>query len=195
MPGVTDHGNRRKWGGACEPFCRTGIPDSADADQHERQYGVKSKELEDPHTHCVSIVAKHVPHEHSAKKFGSNWKAGLVKEFKQLGDKPSADCDYDWADESGHIRVGLAWTRYLYPQMSKAQVIERHTQLKNFWTNWMREHHENATHGYEHFMQRIEKLAAKIQESESTPSTTRPAKLSYGGTDVFEFDMPPDSAR
>ncbi len=133
---------------------------------------------------------------HALELSGPHWKAGLVKEFKQLGDQPSAvDCDYDWADESGHIRVGLAWTRYLYPQLTKQQVIERHTQLKEFWTNWMRQHHENGTHGYERFMQRIETLAAQIARGEESCSTSAPAKLSYGGTDVFAFDMPADDGK
>jgi uncharacterized ferritin-like protein (DUF455 family) len=133
---------------------------------------------------------------HALELSGPHWKAGLVTEFNALGDAPSAvDCDYDWADESGHIRIGLAWTRYLHPQMTKAQVIERHTQLKKFWTGWMRQHQQNGTHGYEHFMQRIETLAANIAACETTTNTTRPAKLSYGGTDVFEFDMPADAWR
>jgi hypothetical protein len=129
---------------------------------------------------------------HALELSGPHWKAGLVKEFNALGDVPSAvDCDYDWADESGHIRIGLAWTRYLYPQMTKPQVIERHTQLKEFWTNWMRSHQQNGTHGYEHFMKRIETLAGKIGDAE--PATkSKPAKLSYGGTDVFAFEMPGD---
>jgi len=130
---------------------------------------------------------------HALELSGPHWKAGLVREFIALGDAPSAvDCDYDWADESGHIRVGLAWTRYLYPQMTKTQVIARHTQLKNFWTNWMRQHQQNGTHGYEHFMKRIEMLAPKIADRENPAATSKPAKLSYGGTDIFEFDMPAD---
>jgi uncharacterized ferritin-like protein (DUF455 family) len=132
---------------------------------------------------------------HALELSGPHWKAGLVKEFNAIGDAPSAvDCDYDWADESGHIRVGLAWTRYLHPEMTKAQVIERHTQLKNFWTDWMRRHQQNGTHGYEHFMSRIERLAKQIAQSENA-SNAKPAKLSYGGTDVFEFEMPGDSVR
>jgi hypothetical protein len=78
--------------------------------------------------------------------------------------------------------------------MTKAQVIERHTQLKNFWTDWMRRHQQNGTHGYEHFMSRIGRLAKQIEQREELIAT-KPAKLSYGGTDVFEFEMPGDARK
>jgi hypothetical protein len=43
-------------------------------------------------------------------------------------------------------------------------------------------------------MSRIERLAKQIEQSENA-SNAKPAKLSYGGTDVFEFEMPGDSVR
>src|SRR5687768_5594628 len=68
---------------------------------------------------------------HALELGGPHWKAGLVKEFNAVGDRPSAtDCDYDWADESGHIRVGLAWTRHMLPDLTKQQVIERHAKMR-----------------------------------------------------------------
>jgi uncharacterized ferritin-like protein (DUF455 family) len=128
---------------------------------------------------------------HALELSGPHWKRDLVGEFKALGDaNSSVDCDYDWADESGHIRVGLAWTRFIYPTLSKQQVIDRHAQLKAFWANWMQARHADGTHGYDRFLPRIEKLAAAMTDPDV--AETRPAKLTYGGTDVFDFEMPQD---
>ena len=132
---------------------------------------------------------------HALELSGPHWKRDLVGEFTSLGDAQSAvDCDYDWADESGHIRVGLAWTRHLYPGWTKQQVIERHTHLKQFWAAWMQARHADGTHGYETFLPRIERLAATMAERAGTPEGN-PARLSYGGTDVFDFEMDADGAR
>jgi uncharacterized ferritin-like protein (DUF455 family) len=129
---------------------------------------------------------------HALELSGPHWKAGLVREFEALGDKPSSvDCDYDWADESGHIRIGLEWTRFLFPGMTKQEVIARHAQLKAFWAGWMKARHERGEHGYDRFLPRIEKLAAEIAKREGTGGG-KPAKLTYGGTDVFDFEMPKD---
>ncbi len=130
---------------------------------------------------------------HALELSGPHWKRDLVGEFTSLGDAESAvDCDYDWADESGHIRVGLAWTRRLYPGWTKQQVIERHTQLKQFWAGWMQARHADGSHGYETFLPRIDRLAAAMADRADTPDG-KPARLSYGGTDVFDFEMDGDA--
>jgi hypothetical protein len=125
---------------------------------------------------------------HALELSGPHWKRDLVGEFRTLGDDQSAvDCDYDWADESGHIRVGLAWTRLIFPTLTKQQVIERHADLKGFWARWMHDRHVDGTHGYGPFLPRIERLAAAMSVDDRPDA--RPARLSYGGTDVFDFEM------
>ena len=131
---------------------------------------------------------------HALELSGPHWKRDVVGEFTALGDAPSAvDCDYDWADESGHIRVGLAWTRHLYPGWTKRQVIGRHAHLKQFWAAWMQARHADGTHGYGHFLPRIERLSAALSAASDQPDGP-PARRSYGGTDVFDFDMGGDAA-
>jgi len=112
-----------------------------------------------------------------------------VGEFEKVNDQESSvDCDYDWADEAGHIRIGLEWTRHLFPKMTKQEVINRHAMLKQYWTDWMKRHHNEGTHGWEKFLPRMEKAIAKLATKEGS-GNEKPANITYGGTDVFDFEM------
>lgn len=134
---------------------------------------------------------------HALELSSPKWKSYLVKEFEIVQDSSSSiDCDYDWADEAGHIRIGLEWTRHLFPNMTKQEVIKRHAMLKDYWANWMKRHHVEGTHGWDDFLQRLETVITRMAEREDSGHAS-PAKISYGGTDIFDFDMAAtqDSAR
>lgn len=127
---------------------------------------------------------------HALELGGPKWKAYLVKEFDKVGDKKSSvDCDYDWADEAGHIKVGLDWTRLLFPKMTKAQVIERHNALKQYWADWMKKRHADGTHGYGKFLPRMEKIIAELIAKEGRNDLSKPIAIIYGEANVFDFEM------
>jgi hypothetical protein len=86
-----------------------------------------------------------------------------------MGDPYTAqDCDYDWADESGHIRYGQAWLKTLDPKMSKAEIIQRTEHEVALWKHWIADKHRLGQHGYDPFLQRIEAKCAKM------PALTHP---------------------
>jgi hypothetical protein len=87
----------------------------------------------------------------------------LKAELWQMGDPYSAqDCDYDWADESGHIRFGQEWIRALFPQMSREEIIARTQREVDDWKAWIAEKHRTGQHGYDAFLPRIEARCARM---------------------------------
>lgn len=100
---------------------------------------------------------------HGLEQMGPKWKQQLKADLWQMGDPYSAqDCDYDWADESGHIRYGQEWIRALFPQMSKEEIIARTQREVDDWKAWIAEKHRTGQHGYEVFMPRIEAKCARM---------------------------------
>ncbi|MBE7502797.1 MAG: DUF455 family protein [Verrucomicrobiales bacterium] len=100
---------------------------------------------------------------HGLEQGGPQWKAQLRSELWQLGDPYSAqDCDYDWADESGHIRYGQEWIQALYPDVPKARLIERTRQEVDAWKEWIAEKHRTGRHGYEAYLERIETKCSQM---------------------------------
>lgn len=95
---------------------------------------------------------------HRLEQGGPKYKSRLREEFSEAGDFDAAqDCDYDWADESGHISYGLAWLKAVFPDWSKQQIIDEGNRMNDEWRGWIASHRQNGTHGYEKFMERIEK--------------------------------------
>jgi uncharacterized ferritin-like protein (DUF455 family) len=100
---------------------------------------------------------------HGLEQGGPKWKAQLKSELWAMGDPRSAqDCDYDWADEAGHIRYGQDWIRTLFPGLSKAEVIARTEREVAQWKEWIAEKHRTGQHGYDRFMERIEAKCARM---------------------------------
>lgn len=98
---------------------------------------------------------------HGLEQGGPKWKAQLKSELWAMGDPYSAqDCDYDWADEAGHIRYGQDWLKALFPEMPKAAIGARTEQEVALWKEWIAEKHRTGQHGYDGFMQRIEAKCA-----------------------------------
>lgn len=94
---------------------------------------------------------------HGLEQSGPMNKSKFKKELSIANDFDGAqDCDYDWADESGHISIGLAWIKALYPKWSKEEIMKETTQLLTEWREWIQRHHREGTHGYEKFLERIE---------------------------------------
>jgi uncharacterized ferritin-like protein (DUF455 family) len=122
---------------------------------------------------------------HGLEQGGPKWKAQLKSELWDMGDPYTAqDCDYDWADESGHIRYGQAWLKTLYPKMSKAEIIQRTEHEVALWKQWIADKHRLGQHGYDPFLQRIEAKCAKMPTL-NHPEHFRPlgssaATASYG---------------
>ncbi|MDF2671702.1 MAG: hypothetical protein K0R67_4008 [Paenibacillus sp.] len=71
----------------------------------------------------------------------------------------SQDCDYDWADESGHISFGLAWIKALFPHHSKEQIMAETQEIVGNWSAWIQRYHQEGLHQYDVFMERIEERA------------------------------------
>ena len=100
---------------------------------------------------------------HGLEQGGPKWKAQLKRELWAMGDPYSAqDCDYDWADEAGHIRYGQDWIKALFPTMPKAEVVARTEREVTLWREWIAERHRTGRHGYEGFMERIEAKCARM---------------------------------
>lgn len=95
---------------------------------------------------------------HRLEQNGPRTKAGMRENFKEHQDFAAAqDCDFDWADESGHISFGLAWLRLAFPEWDKKRLMEEGDCIAEEWAEWMRAHHRNGTHGYEKFIERIDR--------------------------------------
>jgi uncharacterized ferritin-like protein (DUF455 family) len=106
---------------------------------------------------------------HGLEQGGPKWKQQLKAELWDMGDPyTSQDCDYDWADEAGHIRYGQDWIKSLFPRMSKAEVIARTQREVDDWKEWIAEKHRTGRHGYDVFMPRIEAKCARM------PALARP---------------------
>jgi uncharacterized ferritin-like protein (DUF455 family) len=100
---------------------------------------------------------------HGLEQGGPKWKAQLKSELWKMGDPYSAqDCDYDWADEAGHIRYGQDWIKALFPTLPKEEVIQRTQREVELWKEWIAEKHRSGRHGYEGFLPRIEARCAQM---------------------------------
>lgn len=100
---------------------------------------------------------------HGLEQGGPKWKAQLKSELWKMGDPYSAqDCDYDWADEAGHIRYGQDWLKALFPAMPKQEIIQRTQREVELWKEWIAEKHRSGQHGYEVFLPRIEARCARM---------------------------------
>lgn len=98
---------------------------------------------------------------HGLEQGGPKWKAQLTGELWKMGDPYSSqDCDYDWADEAGHIRYGQDWLKALFPDTAKSELIRRTQQEVDLWKEWIADKHRSGRHGYDQFMQRIEEKCA-----------------------------------
>lgn len=121
---------------------------------------------------------------HGLEQGGPKWKAELASSLWKMGDRASAqDCDYDWADESGHIRYGMEWIRAVFPTMTKAEVVERTRSEVEQWKAWIADKHRTGAHGYERFLPRIESKCAEMPRLERAgafkPMGSSAATLSY----------------
>jgi uncharacterized ferritin-like protein (DUF455 family) len=106
---------------------------------------------------------------HGLEQGGPKWKQQLKAELWEMGDPyTSRDCDYDWADEAGHIRYGQEWIKTLFPKMPKEQIIARTQREVDDWKEWTAEKHRTGRHGYDVFMPRIEAKCARM------PALARP---------------------
>lgn len=102
---------------------------------------------------------------HGLEQAGPKWKQQLKAELWAMGDPYSSqDCDYDWADEAGHIRYGQDWIKALFPQMSKEEIIARTQREVESWKEWIAEKHRTGKHGYEVFLPRLEAKCALMPD-------------------------------
>lgn len=102
---------------------------------------------------------------HGLEQGGPKWKAQLTSELWKMGDPYSSqDCDYDWADEAGHIRYGQEWLKALFPQLPKQEIIRRTQEEVELWKEWIADKHRSGHHGYEVFLPRIEAKCARMPE-------------------------------
>jgi len=122
---------------------------------------------------------------HGLEQGGPKWKAQLKSELWAMGDPYTAqDCDYDWADEAGHIRYGQDWIKALYPNMSKEEVIKRTQREVQAWKDWIAKKHHTGQHGYDEFMKRIEakcgRMPSLAHPEHFKPLGSSAATSSYG---------------
>jgi uncharacterized ferritin-like protein (DUF455 family) len=122
---------------------------------------------------------------HGLEQGGPKWKAQLKSDLWQMGDPCSAqDCDYDWADEAGHIRYGQDWIKALFPGLSKAEIIARTEREVTSWKEWIAEKHATGKSGYDLFLPRIEAKCARMpalaHPEYFKPTGSSAATLSYG---------------
>lgn len=100
---------------------------------------------------------------HGLEQGGPKWKAKLTEELWKMGDPYSSqDCDYDWADEAGHIRYGQDWFKALFPDTPKAELIRSTQEEVALWKEWIAEAHRSGNHGYDFFLPRIEEKCARM---------------------------------
>lgn len=123
---------------------------------------------------------------HGLEQGGPKWKAQLKRDLWQMGDPYSAqDCDYDWADEAGHIRYGQDWIKALFPALTKSEVIARTQREVELWREWIAEKHRTGRHGYEVFLPRIEarcaQMPAVVRPEFFQPVGSSAATTSYSG--------------
>ena len=102
---------------------------------------------------------------HGLEQGGPQWKAQLKTDLWNMGDPYSSqDCDYDWADEAGHIRYGQAWLKALFPDLPKSEIIRRTQHEVEQWKEWIAETHRSGRHGYHEFLPRIETKCARMPQ-------------------------------
>lgn len=95
---------------------------------------------------------------HRLEQGGPVNKMNLKKWFLQESDLAAAqDCDYDWADESGHISYGLDWVKAIFPGLTKQQIMDESHHIAEEWRAWIKNRHTNGTHGYEVFLERMDR--------------------------------------
>lgn len=100
---------------------------------------------------------------HGLEQGGPKWKALLTEELWKMGDPVSSlDCDYDWADEAGHLRYGQAWLKALFPRTPKQELVSRTRQEVERWKEWIADQHRRGSHGYDFFLPRIEARCAAM---------------------------------
>jgi uncharacterized ferritin-like protein (DUF455 family) len=124
---------------------------------------------------------------HGLEQGGPKWKAQLKSELWAMGDPETAqDCDYDWADEAGHIRYGQEWIRALFPALSKEEVIARTQREVELWKEWIADKHRTGRHGYEAFLPRLEAKCARMpalaHPEHFKPLGSSAATTSYGAS-------------
>lgn len=123
---------------------------------------------------------------HGLEQGGPKWKAELKNSLWKMGDPYSAqDCDYDWADEAGHIRYGQEWLKALFPQLPKQEIIRRTQHEVELWKEWIAEKHRSGLHGYDIFLPRIEakcaRMPAPAHPEHFQPLGSSAATRSYAG--------------
>ncbi|NOU72476.1 hypothetical protein GC098_13740 [Paenibacillus sp. LMG 31458] len=103
---------------------------------------------------------------HRLEQGGPMGKAKWKKKFIEMNDLAAAqDCDYDWADESGHISYGVAWLKAVFPEWSKERTIDEGNKIASEWGAWIGNHHKNGTHGYEIFLDRMDRKMEALSNS------------------------------
>jgi uncharacterized ferritin-like protein (DUF455 family) len=122
---------------------------------------------------------------HGLEQAGPRWKAQLKSELWAMGDPYTAqDCDYDWADEAGHIRYGQDWMKALMPNLSKSEINIRTQQEVDRWKEWIAAKHHSGEHGYDVFLPRIEAKCARMpalaHPEHFKPLGSSAATASYG---------------
>lgn len=122
---------------------------------------------------------------HGLEQGGPKWKAMLKEELWKMGDPYSSqDCDYDWADEAGHIRYGQDWLKALFPDTPKSELIRRTEEEVALWKEWIAEAHRGGNHGYDFFLPRIEEKCARMpalaNPEHFQPLGSSAATTSYG---------------
>ena len=128
---------------------------------------------------------------HGLEQGGPKWKAQLKSDLWRMGDPFSAqDCDYDWADEAGHIRYGQDWIKAVFPNLAKSEVIARTQREVALWQEWIAEKHRTGRHGYEVFLPRIEVRCARM------PAVARPEFFKPMGSSAAttSYQHPPPAA-
>ena len=102
-----------------------------------------------------------------------------------MGDPYTAqDCDYDWADEAGHLRYGQEWIKTLFPTLPKEAIVRRTQREVELWKEWIADKHRTGQHGFEVFMPRIEAKCALMPKLDRPeyfkPMGSSAATTSYG---------------
>lgn len=105
---------------------------------------------------------------HGLEQKGPLNKARMKQVLAEHNDfEGSQDCDYDWADESGHISFGLAWIKALYPDWSKEKIMSETQEIVGDWSAWIARYHQEGLHQYDKFMERIEARVEVLLQQES----------------------------
>ena len=122
---------------------------------------------------------------HGLEQPGLKWKGLLKSKLWATGDPyGSKDCDYDWGDESGHIRYGQESLKALFPDLPKREMIARTKHEVEQWMDWIKEEHRTGHHGYGVFMPRIDakskKMPALANHEFFKPFGSIAATTSYG---------------